>query len=315
MHPIATQDGDGSRERASAWGVARWLITAAAALVLVTLFLTQATGTEAAAPPAASDDAVILHDMATCPAGFNCAADINACVSGNFNFCGVNLGFPNFGFAFGSGLGCALGNLSCNLSFVNTALVNPVFSGCSVFICPNFTGFTGVPNNVFTANGCPVGNFACLGGGAFVNGCPVGNFSCLGIGGFFNGCPVGNFSCLNGFPFFNGFTGTFSGNVTVVAPGGNVIPVGPPLRVREVAPAAVTQPAAQPVAAPVAAAPVQVAEPAPAVPAANYATALNAPQAQAPAATVSAGGAGIHVLSAAPATTPAVSVDTDDHRG
>lgn len=304
MHPIATQEGEESRRGASAWRVARWLITAAAALVLVTLFLTQATGTEAAAP-APTNETAVYHDMAVvCPAGFNCAADINACLNGNFNFCGINAGFPNFGFAFGSGLGCALGNLSCNLSFVNTALVNPVFSGCTVFLCGNVARFNafpfnGIPNNVFTANGCPVGNFACLGFGDFP---------------FFNGCPVGNFSCLNGFPFFNGFTGTFSGNVAIVAPSGNLITVGPPLRVKEVAPAAVTQ--TQAVAAPVSVAPAEVAAPAPAAPAANYATALNAPQTQAPdAATISAGGSGIHVLSAAPATAPAVSIDTDDHRG
>lgn len=292
MHPTATQDGDGFEERASAWRVARWLITAAAALLLVTLFLTQATSTEAAAP-APSDDTVVLHDLSVCPAGFNCAANVNACLNGNFNFCGFNLGFPNFGFGFGSGLGCVLGNLSCNVSFVNAAILNPSFTGCSVFVCPNFFGFNGIPNNVFTANGCPVGNFACLGFDTFP---------------FIRGCPVGNFSCLGTFPFF---TGTFDGNVTVIAPSGNLIPVGPPLRVREVTPpAAVTQPAA----APVAAAPAQVEAPAPAAPVANYATALNAPSAPAvPAAP--AGGSGVHVLSAQPAAAPAVSADPDDHKG
>jgi hypothetical protein len=67
-----------------------------------------------------------------------------------------------------------------------------------------------------------------------------------------NGCPVGNFSCLGAFPFF-GFpfgTGVFNGNTTVVAPGGNPIVVGPPFRVKEVtAPTATT---AAPAAAPAA---------------------------------------------------------------
>jgi len=134
-------------------------------------------------------------------------------------------------------------------------------------------------------------------GANFVNGTFANGFAN-------NGCAVGNFSCLGAFPFF-GFpysTGVYSGNYTVVAPGGKPIVVGAPYRVKEVA-------------APVSAT-TTVAQPAPA-PAANTATALNASNAapaSAPAATTG-GGAGIHVLSASPATTPAVSKDADDHRG
>ncbi len=152
--------------------------------------------------------------------------------------------FPDYGNGFGFGSG-----------FVNANFVN------------NSGFFNGVYPNVFNNNGCPVGNFACLGAFPF-----------------------------SGFPFS---TGIFNGNTTVVTiGGGKPIAVGAPYRVKEVA---------QPVAAPVAAAP------APAAPVANTATALNTSSVVP--ATAPIGGADIHVLSASPATTPAVSKESDDHRG
>src|SRR5258708_38587746 len=83
MHPIVTQDGDENVERVSAWQVARWLIAAVTALLLVTLFLTQATSTEAAAP-VPSDDTIVYHDMAACASG-DLACAVTACRNGNYN--------------------------------------------------------------------------------------------------------------------------------------------------------------------------------------------------------------------------------------
>ena len=148
------------------------------------------------------------------------------------------------------------------------------------------------------------GNYAYING----NGCTYGNYSCLGA---YNGCTAGNFSCLGYYPYY-GYTGAFTGNYTVVAPSGGVIKVGPPYRVAEVkqtAPAAeVTTVTASPVAQPV-----QVAAPAPAAP--QMATALNANSAPVPAPAVATGGAGVHILSAQPATAPAATSGADDHHG
>lgn len=156
--------------------------------------------------------------------------------------------FPDFGNGFGFGPGFVNGNFVNNNGF-----------------------FNGVYPNVFNNNGCPVGNFACLGAFPF-----------------------------SGFPFS---TGIFSGTPTVVTiGGGKPIAVGAPYRVKEVA-----QPAAAPVA------PAVAATPAPTAPVANTATALNTSSAVP--VTAPTGGADIHVLSASPATTPAVSTEPDDHRG
>jgi len=294
MHPTNTMATDEQRGQLPIWRVVRWLVAVAASLVFVTLFLTQAASTEAAAPTPNTD--VVYHAMAApvCPAGFNCAA--NSCVGGYF--CGYN-----FGFAYSAAFnyGCGFGGINCGINYAFPNFIAPAISNY-----PIYNGaFTGLPNNVFTNNGCPVGNYACLG---FNNGCAVGNFSCYSADG---GCPVGNFTCYNAnFPFF---TGVFNGNVATVVPTPAAIVVGPPFRAKEVAqPAAARTPASQPAApaAVIPSAPVA----APAAPAATSATALNSTTPAPAPAVVTAGGANVHVLSAPSATTPTASKDPDDHR-
>ncbi|MGI8687817.1 MAG: hypothetical protein ACR2M3_04480 [Thermomicrobiales bacterium] len=294
MHLTNTMATDEQRGRLPVWRVVRWLIAAAASLMLVTLFLTQAASTEAAAPTPNTN--VVYHEMAApvCPAGFNCAA--NNCVGGYF--CGYN---PGFAYPAAFNYGCGFGGINCGINYAFPNFIAPAIAAY-----PFYSGsFASLPNNIFTSNGCPVGNYACLG---FTNGCAVGNFSCVNANGV---CPVGNFTCYNAnFPFF---TGVFNGNVATAAPTTTAIVVGPPFRAKEIAPpAAATTPASQP-AAPSAAIPSAPAA-APAAPAANYATALNSTTPAPISAVVTAGGSNVHVLSAPPTTTPAASKDLDDHR-
>ncbi len=286
MYPSETVETDVQQSRQSAWGAIRWLIAVAASFILVTLFLTQGTTTEAAAPTAT--DTAVYHEMdATCQQGFNCIA--NNCSSGNYYFCGYNLNF-NYPYNFNFANGCGLGGLNCGINFVSPSFVSYPFPNRFVNNFPIFLN----PNN-----NCATGNFSCYN----ANVCGNGNFSCANanfpfVGNTFFGTGIfGN-------PFFFGgaagvpvVTTTTPGvtKTTITSNTGQVVLYTP----RELA---------QPVAAPVA----QTA--APAAPAANYATALNAPV-QAPAAAVTSGGGDIHVLSAAPTTKPAVSTDTDDHRG
>jgi len=290
----------------NAWRIARWLMTAVGVFVLLTLFVSQSTTAEAAAPAATSGNDVVYSTFA-------CDASNNYCFTTQYNLGNVNYNY-----------GCGVGGFNCG-AFNTGVVYNPGLFG-------------GVPNAVFTNNGCPVGNYACLGTFPFVgtpnfvtaNNCPSGNFSCLGTTPFFggpsfvfanNGCALGNFSCFGSFPFFGnsnfffGSTGVFSGNTTVVAPSGNLLNVGPPFRVKEVAPVTTATSSAPQAAAPVAApaqitvpvaAPVQVAAPvveaAPVAPA-NVATALNAPAAAPAAAPAST--SGVKILSVAPAATTA----------
>lgn len=302
MHPINAMETDERQDWSQVWRVVRWLITAVASLMLVTLFLTQAASTEAATLTPSTD--AVYHEMAAplCPPGFNCAANFDYLYPANFYY------------------GCGFGGINCGINYAFPNFIAPAIVNYPIYNYPIYGGaFTGLPNNVFTNNGCPVGNYSCLGsnGGCMVgnfscfnaNGvCPVGNFTCYNANGV---CPVGNFTCYNAnFPFY---TGVFTGNVATVAPTPAAIVVGPPFRAKEVAqPAAATTPASQP-AAPAAtmpSAPVVV----PAAPAVNYATALNVTT-PAPAPTaVTAGGAGVKIYSAPPATTPAVATEPDDHR-
>lgn len=313
MEHRAPEEQEQERERAvgNAWRIARWLMTAVGMFVLLTLFVSQSTTAEAAAPTATSGNDVVYSTFA-------CDASNNYCFTTQYNL--------NYNY------GCGVGGFNCG-AFNTGVVYNPGLYG-------------GVPNAVFTNNGCPVGNYACLGTFPFVGGpnfvvannCPSGNFSCFGTAPFFggpsyvfanNGCALGNFSCFGTYPFFGnsfffGSTGVFSGNTTVVAPSGNRLNVGPPFRVKEAAPVTAATSSAPQAAAPVAApaqiaapaaAPVQVAAPiveaAPAAPA-NFATALNAPAAVPAAAPAST--SGVKILSAPTATTPAVESTGRDSR-
>ena len=294
----ATVDAHADRHTATA-GLLRWLVLGVAGLAALVLALSH-TGSVGAAAPATYTTICINY--------FTCYDSNTGAVVSN-----TNSGYPtytlpsaptytapnyNSGYAPNSTLSTYFdpryGFVSVvtdqygNLIDVNAATGQRIFP-----IFPDYgTGFVGA--NYFN------GNFFGVNPN-FVNGCPAGNFSCLG---FNNGCPVGNFSCLGANPFF-GFpfgTGVFNGNAAVVAPGGNPIVVGPPYRVKEVAPST----------AAVAVAPA----PAPAAPTANYATALNAPSAPATAPAASTGGGNVHVLSASPATAPVATGvgGSDDHR-
>ncbi len=339
MHLSDTIEADAQQGRWHTWSAVRWLITAAASLVLVTLFLAQGATTEAAAPAVTATDTAVYHEMdATCQQGFNCIA--NNCLSGNYYSCSYNLGatYP-YNYNFGANYGCGIGGLNCGVNFAFPSVVNyPTFNGnfnrFPLFINPNNTcnvgnfsclnanvcnvgNFSCVNANGVNVNGCNIGNFSCLNANGFnANGCNIGNFSCFNA----NGCNVGNFSCFNANNAFFGNPFFFNGNavstvatptagvnkVTVTSGTGQVVIYNP----REIA-----QPAAAPAAQPAIPAPAVQTAPvaAPAAPAANYAAPLNAP-ASAPAAVVTSGG-NVHVLSAAPATKPAVTTDADDHRG
>jgi hypothetical protein len=154
---------------------------------------------------------------------------------------------------------------------------------------------------------------AYVNGNAFYNGFNNGLYNYPAYLGANNVCPSGNFSCYAAYPFAGyagyagyafpyGYTGTYSGQTTIVVPSKNITVVGPPVYVKEVAPPAATTVTAAPPAAP-AAAPVQVA------PTAGMATAMNAPAA------APASGAGVvTAYSAPPATAPGVQIDPSDQR-
>jgi len=285
MYPTETVENDGNRDQVNVWRVARWLVTAAAALVLVTLFLTQASSTEAAAP--VSNDDAVYHTLAACPPG-NASCIAASCQNGNYNYCSYFLGTFGNGYAWNNGYIWGNGVNWVSPSYVAPAYIAPANLGflnnCFTYLCGNYGGFYGAPNYI-GANACPSGNFTA--------------------------CYANNGWWWGGLPWWN--TGVFSGNYTVVAPSGNTIVVGPPFRPKEVeSPAVVTAPVAQP-ATVTAPAPAVTTTAAPA-PAANMATALNAPQTPAvvaPAATSQ----DVHIFSA-PATAPAATtVDPEDHRG
>lgn len=278
-------------------GLLRWLVLGAAGCIALLLAISHAGAVGAAAPT--------TYDSTICINYFTC---------------------------YNSGTGTPVSNTTSGyptyVAPTTTATGYPANTVVSTYFDPRYcngvvsvvTDASGTLIDVCAATGqriYPVFPDYGYGFGGYVNGNFVNNGFFNGVypnfvnnNGFVNnGCPVGNFACLGAFPFFGGFpysTGVFSGNYAVVAPGGKPIVVGSPYRVKEVAaPASATTAVAQPAPAPVAA------------PAANTATALNtanAAPAIAPTATTG-GGTGIHVLSASPATTPAVSKDADDHRG
>jgi hypothetical protein len=150
MHSIDATVGDERQGRFDTWRIVRWLITAAASLVLVTLFLTQTAATEAAAPTPTSD--AVYQQMAApqCQQGYNCL--INNCVSGNYYFCSYNLGY-NYPYNLGYATTCAY--INCGVNYIAPAVYNfPYYNGFyrGIYNFPNFIG----ANNV-----CAAGNFSC----------------------------------------------------------------------------------------------------------------------------------------------------------
>ncbi len=295
MDATVVLDRERYRDGEDSTRAVRWLITAVAALALVALFLLHGSSAEAAAPM--PNDDVVYHEM---------AAPYTNCLNGDYRFCTYNLGYAGY-----AGYGCILGNLSCNVNYVYPTF-NYNYNGCYLYLCGYGARYYGgfYSNYIFANNACPSGNFtACFNG----NVCPSGNFTA---------CFGGNFSYFTN-PFFFGYTGVVPTNVTVIAPGGNAIAVGPPFRPKEVgtptvvtqsdAPAAVPAPAPVVVttsvaAAPVAVTPAQVAAPVTAAPSGNMATALNAAPASVPEA-APAGGTGVKILSAPAASAPAAKVE------
>lgn len=206
--------------------------------------------------------------------------------------------FPDFG------IGGVIGTGFIGANFNNGVVVNNGIIGNGA-ICNGVFGCPGVFNNFA---GCNV-NFNCgafpagatyVGGGVYTyrdnRFCGDGNLAFVVGRGFF---------CQNGQPLFA------NGNVVnpVVVRGNfyRFYEATPPTAVTH-APAAPVAPAAtvtQPAAAPAPAAPQQAP--------AQVPTALTAPQVQAPAAGSASGS--VHALSAAPATAPTATKDTDDHKG
>ncbi|MGI8688303.1 MAG: hypothetical protein ACR2M3_06950 [Thermomicrobiales bacterium] len=315
----ATCDARADRD---AVGLLRWLILGAAGLLALVLTLSHTVSVGAAAPAMYGNTTICINYF-TCYNSATGAAVANT-NSGYPTYTTPNVtGYPTYiapssasGYPantvvstyfdprYCDGSVSVVTDPSGNLIDVCTTTgqrIYPVFPDYGYgagYVAPSYVNgyYNGTYPNAFVNNGCPVGNFSCL--------------------GFNNGCPVGNFSCLGNFPFF-GYpysTGVYSGNYTVVAPSGNPLVVGPPFRAKEVAAPTVTTPAvAQPVAAP--AAPAVVPAAAPAAPAANAATALNSSSAPATAPAVSTGGSNVHVLSAPAVTAPKATTDPDDHRG
>ena len=289
--------------------ILRWPILIAASLALIIFTLGRAGAVGAAAPTA--------YDSTICINYFTCYTPGTGATVAN-----TTSGYPiavaptttGTGYPANAVVSTYFDPRYCNgaVSVVTDASGNLIdvcaATGQRIFpVFPDYgNGFGNGFGSGFVGNGFVGANF--VNGNAFANGGYANGF-------VNNGCPVGNFSCLGSYPFY-GYpysTGVYSGNYTVVAPGGKPIVVGAPYRVKEVAaPTSATTAVAQPAPAPVAApAPQAVA------PAMNTATALNtsnAAPATAPVATTG-GGAGIHVLSASPATTPVVSKESDDHRG
>src|SRR6476646_7855914 len=116
--PTETMESDESRDRVNLWRVIRWLGTTAAALVLATIFLSQASPTEAAAP---------VPNVAACQAGNYYACTYNIGVFGNWN----NGVAWNNGYIWGNGV-----------NWVYPSYVAPanygLWNGCNVYLCRNF---------------------------------------------------------------------------------------------------------------------------------------------------------------------------------
>ncbi len=279
----------------------RWLIIGVAALALCVLAVSHssAVGAQSAYPP---NTAVSTYfDPRYCDGLVSVVTDqygnlIDVCTTTGQRIYPVYLDY-------GNGYAGAFYNAP---NYVNSNVYNRYYNGFN----PIYVN----PNNI-----CQSGNFsACYNGfnPNYINPnnpCPSGNFTA---------CFGGNFSYFTN-PFFFGYTGVVPTNVTVIAPGGNAIAVGPPFRPKEVGtPTVVTQsdaPAAAPApapvvvttsvaAAPVAVAPAAVAAPVTAAPSGNMATALNAAPASVPEA-APAGGTGVKILSAPAASAPAAKVE------
>jgi hypothetical protein len=166
MYPTETVENDGLRDQVNAWRVVRWLVTTAAALLLVTLFLTQTSSTEAAAP----------------------VPNVAACQNGNYYACSYILGaFGNWnGYAWNNGYVWGNGVNWVSPSYVAPAYIAPTNYGY-------WNGFYGWPNFI-GANFCPSGNFtACnANNGWWWNGIPWWNGTGVFNGNYVVVAPSGN---------------------------------------------------------------------------------------------------------------------------
>lgn len=152
MHPTDDMAGDKQQGRFDTWRIVRWLITAAASLVLVTLFLTQTAATEAAAP----NGDVVYQQMAApqCQQGFNCL--INNCVSGNYYFCSYNLGY---GYPYNLSYATTCAFINCGVNYIAPAISNfPYYNG---FYRGIYNGAYNYPYSIGANNVCATGNFSC----------------------------------------------------------------------------------------------------------------------------------------------------------
>ncbi len=307
---VTTFDAHAHADRRTAH-LLRWLILGAAGLIALVLALSHPASVGAAAPA--------TYDNTICINYFTCYNSATGAGVPNTNSGYPMYTIPNVNSGYPSNTAVAAPYFDNRYGFVqvvtdgsgNLIDINPA-TGQRIFpFLPDFgfgAGFVG-PSYI-NSNVTFDGTFPNAFGN---NGCPVGNFSCLGFDSFF------------GFPFS---TGVYSGNATIIAPGRNLIVVGPPFRTKEVAAPTVTMAVVtQPVAAPIApiVATTGVAQPAAAlvappavsapVPAAvNTATALSMSSAPAVTPAVSAG-TSVHALSTPAVTAPTATTDLDDHRG
>src|SRR3954469_9290066 len=205
-------------DRSALRTIVRWAVLGAAGVIALILALSHSMSASAAAP-------CVQINYTTCV-----TPGVSYIGGNTVAYTNVNSGYPantvvSTYYDPRYGVVSVVSDGSGNLIDVNAATgqrIYPIFPDYGYgFVAPNYVN--GFSNGSYTFPNYLV-----------ANNCAPGNFSCLG------------YAQWAGFPFF-GATGIYSGNVTVIAPSGNVIPVGPPFRPKVVAqPAAVTQPVAQP---------------------------------------------------------------------
>ena len=299
-------------------GLIHWAVLGAAGVIALILALSHSMGASAAAPVTYDTNCIAIN-YTTCVPTVGYVAPANGYVAPGYGAFNGNVVSVNVDPRYCNGIVYVVnegGNLIDRCP--NGARVFPVFPDYGTgFIAGNYiNGFfnNGFVNNGFVGNGVICnGIYGCPGAFNTFVGCNV-NINCGAFpagatyvgGGVYTYkdnrfCGDGNlafvvgrgFFCQNGQPLF--------ANGNVVNPG---VVNGNFYRFYEATPTAVTHAPAATVAQP-AAAPQQAP--------AQVPTALTAPQGQAPAAGSASGS--VHALSAAPATAPTATKDTDDHKG